>query len=110
MKNQFDVLWQQFKAAGLLDKVYPLVGVPLQRGEPVDVGWEEPDVSVLNGAGQSRQYLIEYQAKDMTLTKGDQLERKSNGKRYVVRQPPFIPDSAYQGNDGTFMRVYLAEL
>lgn len=105
-----NLFWPAFKAAGLLDTVYPLVGVPLQRGEPVDVGWEEPDVSVLNGAGQSRQYMIEYQAKDMRLTKGDQLIRESNGKRYVVRQQPFIPDSAYQGNDGQFMRVFLAEV
>lgn len=104
------IFWPEFKAAGLLDVVFPLRGVPLARASGVDVGWEQPDATVLNGAGQSRTYMIEYQTADMTLTKGDQLERKSNGKRYVVRQQPFIPDSPYQGNDGTFMRAYLSEL
>lgn len=110
MENHFGLLFPAFKKYGLLDKIYPMIGVPLRRGDPVYVGFEQPDVALLGGSGQGRQYLIEWETKDMTLKKGDQLEREKDGKRFVVRQPPFIPESAYQGNDGTYMRAYLAEL
>jgi hypothetical protein len=98
------VFWPAFKDAGLL------VPAVINGGSPVVyVGYEEPDVLLLDGS-QSKQYMIEYQLDDVPdLAEGDAVVLTLRGQdvAFVVREPARVPDNPAQGSDGFWRRALL---
>jgi len=109
------LFWPAFRDAGLLR----LATVKMRAGGPavdVDVGYVEPDMPRFGTAVRSRDYEIEYQTADLSkLAEGDTLtvwddREKTSGVKFRVREAPFVPDTAIEGNDGFFRRALLTKV
>ncbi len=86
-------------------------------GASVFVGYEEPDITLIDG-NLSKQYMIEYQTKDLpTLAEGDAVvltlpvtgSPSTADVSFVVREPAVVPENPAFGSNGFYRRALLTK-
>lgn len=117
MSNPSDpsIFWPHFKAAGFLRRA--LLKPSGKPAVAIDVHWDEPSQTRLDGAAISTEYAIEYEyASAPTLAAGDAVTLLDDDdvpipkSKFSVRTQPIVPDEWRDDKSGYWRRAVLTKL